>query len=429
MNNRELATVILLGVALAWMLASKAIRKSLLGVLKVLASPRLIAINLLLIAWVYLGVSSASRFGLWAPDSGFATVAWFFTGAAAWVMRIGEAGKAGFIAKRIRGLLSVGVLVEFFVNLYPFPLAGELVFQALLFFIAGIGAVAESNPELSIVDRLAKGAMVIAGLAVMAFTLQNLVSNWASLDWWSLALQLLLPVWLTLWTLPFVYAVSLYAGYEALFKRVRWYRDDRRLPAFSVAGLTATLGLSARRVNGFNTTGVTQAARARSFGEVRRAVQEFEAAQREDREARRIARMRLERYAGVKGTYADGRQLDRREFAETKRALEWVATCSEGWYGRGNRYRHDLMEVLSDLTGEGLPQDHGVTMRVRRDGQGWYAFRQTPSGYWFGIGATPKSYRWYYDGFVPPTGFPTRKGGWTDDTDDTRAEWLPEDPA
>jgi hypothetical protein len=128
---------------------------------------------------------------------------------------------------------------------------------------------------------------------------------------------------------------------------------------------------------------------------------------------------RLRRYAGSDETDAEGRRLDRREFKETMKALRWLATCQMGWYHNqdhgGPRYRADLLNALGDdlFSGYGLPPDPGVTMKVAKNGQAWYAWRRTVTGWCFAIGAAgPPSDQWEYDGPEPPQGFPGKDRRW-----------------
>jgi hypothetical protein len=96
----------------------------------------------------------------------------------------------------------------------------------------------------------------------------------------------------------------------------------------------------------------------------------------------------------------------KREFEQTRQALQWLATCHMGWYQRdedGGFYRPELLDRLgNDFTRQGLPADHGIVIHVRRDGQAWYAYRQAITGWVFAIGASeaPPS-QWLYDGAVP----------------------------
>jgi hypothetical protein len=121
---------------------------------------------------------------------------------------------------------------------------------------------------------------------------------------------------------------------------------------------------------------------------------------------------------------ADGTMLDQREFEETKDALRWAHTCHLGHHNNLGRYRADMMKILGDFERQGLPQDHGITMRVSKKGKSWYAWRRTITGYVFGIGAsegTPDE--WLYEGWEPPSGFPGQDPAWGDQPFNTPPNW------
>jgi len=122
----------------------------------------------------------------------------------------------------------------------------------------------------------------------------------------------------------------------------------------------------------------------------------------------RAAAQRLVDNAGLDGWDDVGQRLDQREFAETRRALQWLATCHMGHYRHDERYRPDLLPLVeSQFVRDGLPEDHGIVMNVAVDGQSWYAYRETVSGWYFAIGASgPPPDQWCYDGPQPSTGFP-----------------------
>lgn len=137
---------------------------------------------------------------------------------------------------------------------------------------------------------------------------------------------------------------------------------------------------------------------------------------------------RLRRYAGSDETDREGRRLDRREFKETTDALRWVATCQMGWYRRNDRYRPDLLDLLSDdFTRHGLPSESGITMRVAKKGQAWYAWRRTITGRCFAIGSSgPPPDQWELDGPEPPKGFPGQDITWGESAfaNEVNRNWL-----
>ena len=86
-----------------------------------------------------------------------------------------------------------------------------------------------------------------------------------------------------------------------------------------------------------------------------------------------------------------------------------------GWHrNRGGRYRDDLLKMIGDdFTRQGLPKESGIALRVSSDGQAWYAWRRTVTGWCFAIGAAgPPPEQWEYDGPEPPHGFPGRDRTW-----------------
>jgi len=157
----------------------------------------------------------------------------------------------------------------------------------------------------------------------------------------------------------------------------------------------------------------------------------FKKERADDLGARAATRQTLVENAGRVGVDENGLLLDRREFAETKEALRWLATCHMGWYrneDRPDQYRPDLLEALSGSRQFEFENDEPITSKVRKDGQAWFAYRMTPSGHVFGIGASgPPPSQWFYDAPAPPSGFPSEaSANWTDTLLADRPEWGPE---
>ena len=79
-----------------------------------------------------------------------------------------------------------------------------------------------------------------------------------------------------------------------------------------------------------------------------------------------------------------------------------------GHYRKRNRYDPELLALLGDgFARHGLANEHGIEMKVSEDGQAWFAYRRTVTGWCFAIGAAgPPPDQWEYDGQNPPRGFP-----------------------
>lgn len=125
---------------------------------------------------------------------------------------------------------------------------------------------------------------------------------------------------------------------------------------------------------------------------------------------------------------ACGHWLDRREFHETKEVLTTLSFNQTGWYRNHiKRYQGEAARVVPSVTRRGLSEDHGIQLRVRSDGQAWFAWRCTPGGYHFGVGGTVGGdAHWQYDGQQPPTCYPGKSHrGWRDTLlEDRSPEWT-----
>lgn len=431
MNNRELATFILLGVALVLMLFSSGVRSNLRGLGRNLLHPKI-----LLPLFIFLGtctgvVALAAHFGFWTSSLIGSTAVWLLFSGFVSFFRINDAGKdPDFFKHRLLQAVGFGAFLEFFVNLEVLPLYFELPLLLFTVFVAMLDAVAKTRTEYKAVARLTTGVLIGIGILLILVTINGLHEHWSELQPSDIRNQFLLPFWLTVGTLPCVYMVALYAGYESLILNLRIWNDRKRPSLRTLAGVAVELRGSLVDIAGFRGLPARRAVESGSFAGARSAVREFKRERDEDQAARTAARQTLADNAGVTGVDDDGLVLDRREFKETKEALEWLATCHMGWYqreDRPNKYRADLLQVLGDMVSRGLPEEHGIRMKVRRDGQAWYAYRATLSGHVFGIGAVgPPPSKWYFDGDTIPSGFPSKRHGWSDFMDETRPEWRDE---
>jgi hypothetical protein len=147
---------------------------------------------------------------------------------------------------------------------------------------------------------------------------------------------------------------------------------------------------------------------ADSFSSAANVAREVSARQRAQTSALRAKQRTLDEFAGIAGGDEAGRRLDRREFDETTAALHWLANSQAALHrGRGHYGRDVLAAVESSVNFRQLPVPHGVHMEVSDDGQSWWAWRRTVTGWHFAIGsAGPPPDEWRFDGAEPPQGFP-----------------------
>jgi len=413
LTNRELAALLILGGVAAFVLSRPGragIIESLGRLVALLCKPRLLLPLLLYVGWISLAIAFGWRLGLWNLALLKPTILWFVLSGLSLIFRLNSAiEESGYFGSAMADTLGIVAIVEFFSALESFPLWIEIPTQALAFVFAGVVVLTEKDDKSTSVRKLANGYLIILGLSALSWSIAHLVHTWASVEHGPTARELLLPIWLTPAALVFIYGFAVVAAYESSFKLMRFGRAEGSLLKQRLAMvLRANVRLgSLRHLRGFRAQRI---ARTDSFREAWAEIGCIRAEERQRVEEEAATLRRLVENAGLAGTDEAGRQLDQREFAETRKALRWLATCQMGHYrNRGERYRADLVPLVEPhFEQDGLPRLHGIVLYVSPDGQSWYATRQTVTGWWFAIGAAgPPPDQWLYDGGVPPQNFPS----------------------
>jgi hypothetical protein len=437
MNNRELVTLIYLSLSVGLLIAlaiANGGRESLLQVTRSLFASRLTIALSFYIAVCVGAIWLIWHIGLWDWSLAGSTILWFLLVGFSWFFNLGDAAKnPRFFRRRLIEAVSIGALLEVYVNLAVFSLPVEFVVQFFILLIALLGLGGELEKNLALIARASRAILLAGGLLIFVFTTIELVSHRRDLDYFNILEQFLLPLWLTAVAIPVIYLLALIDGYGSLFRMLTWWNDHHRPSWRALLGVSLDLRGSLLDLNEFRGTASQQAARAKTVRTARKIVVEFKRTRAADRRARHEARKLLGERAGLVGTDSEGLQLDRREFQATKDALRDLANCQAGWYRndqlRTDSYRSDFLDIFMGSGLAGLPTDHGITLKVRADGKAWYAYRQTPSGHFFAIGASgPPPSEWYWDGDKPPPGFPSKRVGWTSFMEPDRAEWRAEKP-
>lgn len=413
LNNREVAVLVWLSVVLIVTLSQRDLRGPLGRVAAVAAQPAIVVSTAALASYSAGVALLASHLGLWEPDLIKETVIWFVGIALGLLMNVGHVSERnGWFRHEAAKAMRITIFVEFFVNLAVLSLPLELLLAPFLALLATMSALAEGREDRRPAKSLTDGLLGLVGFALFTFVGVQLLTDWESFSNRHTLQSLALPVWLTLGALPFIYALGVWSGYRSAFADIDGASSSGRARVRAKLTLLAGLHLRARELGEFRVYEATTIANATSLEEARHAVRGFRAGLEEERKALKEQEDRLRRYAGVDGVDEQGRRLDQREFAETKEALQYLAMAQSGWYTNPEkRYREDLVGLLELFPG--LPAGHGISMSVAPDGQSWWAWRRTITGWCFAIGsAAPPPDEWLHDGPEPPIGFPGEDPAW-----------------
>jgi hypothetical protein len=418
LDNREIAAFVWLGAAALWVLSQQKLRESIAGVFKAFFQAVIVIPLLAMLAWIGFELWAGARLALWNATLAKSTLLWTVGSAGVLFFNCTQAASdPRFFRRTIVGTIGVAVFIEFFMNSYVMSLPAEFVLQFVIIVLSLVAAVGGVKPEHKAAKMLCEVLLAAIGFALFIYTVRQVYLGWNRIDGQALLLEFALPIWLTAGLLPFLYILSFYVVYDAAFRGINWATTDGRSRWRSRLALLSALHLRTGAVQKFTWNWAKRLSEAGSLSAARGVVEAFLEELRCARQAELDEQERIRRFTGSQETDEEGRRLDRREFAATIDALRWLETCQMGWYrSRGGRYRDDLLKMIrDDFARQGLPKKSGITFRVSADGQAWYAWRRTATGWCFAIGAAgPPPDQWEYDGPEPPQGFPDQDPAWGD---------------
>lgn len=386
LTTREIASLILLLVALIALISWPATRNPLregFGSIAQALHWKLVVSFLALLCWIAVCLRLGSLVTLWDLSLLKDSIIITLTFAIPMMFRIPKAETGGAIVRRlVLDALGLVALLEFYVNVEPLPLVGELLLQVVATALVVLNSMAATRREWASVRKVTGGLLSVIGVGLIFWTTAAIIWDRDALDWVGLLRSFLLGVWLPALLLPFFYVAAFLMVAETVFVRLRLFSSETRSPIrVRIAvfmGLRMSVKLASRFIGRYN-----QVATSRSFREASYFMRTFrrEVHQQDEVERQRLAT--LEANTGLTGVDTKGAQLDRREFHETKERLRWVSVCEMGRYERNNhRYWSDadgLTDIIVDASKHGLPAEHGITVQTDSDAQRWRAWRVLPS--------------------------------------------------
>ena len=418
LSTREQALLILIAIFLCFLLASPGLRAHIPRLFRTSLHSAILLPLLLMLAYASFEVWIGFQLRLWSPILAKETVIWTIASGAVLLYKgiLHANHEPRFFRETASATIAPTVFLTFFMNLTTFGLLTELALQLFLIPVTILSTLAHASSDKGhrAVGRLCDGLASLVVLLWFIYTVIHVQNIWHQLDLHLLVQKLLLPMWLTLGLLPFIYVLSVYVAYQRPLGILKSQTHVFRVRCRAIVAIILTLGLKVRDIAQLQHFWIRKLVDAKTLAAARSAARQFQQSLRDAERAIVEENDRLRRYAGIDGADSGGRRLDRREFKETIKALHWLATCHAGHYRKRNRYDRNLLHLVGDtFTTWGIPKESGITMRVAKGGQRWFAYRRTVSGWCFAIGAAgPPPDQWEYDGPDPPSGFPGEDDCW-----------------
>lgn len=129
LNNRELAALIWIGVAVLWAFSKPSVRESFVGVIRAFIKPQILISVAAMLAWVGLELSVGVRLALWNLALAKGTTLWTLGSAGVLLFNCTQIDSDGddphFFRRTILATVGVAAFVEFFVNLYVMTVVSD----------------------------------------------------------------------------------------------------------------------------------------------------------------------------------------------------------------------------------------------------------------------------------------------------------------
>jgi len=226
-NNREIATGIWLMIVVLWAGKIVGVREAFANVLKAFLHPKIIVPILLLVGYLWIEVLLFKHWNLWDMSLLKDTIYWgALTGFVLFMNFMGEKETIQFLKKTAFECVAAPVFIQILLNLYTFPLFGELIFMPVIALLAMMIVIAETKPEYAPAKKLFDGILVSIGLGMTIYLIRMTWLHHSELSLSNLLLSVLLPILLTVFFLPFLYIAKLIANYEMFFVRLQLHILD-----------------------------------------------------------------------------------------------------------------------------------------------------------------------------------------------------------
>lgn len=383
MDNREYASIILIGLLAIYLLAKGkllSVIKSFADVAKPALNPKILVPALILVAYSLLLIYGAFVCGFWNTGILLDTILEVvFVGFPSMLIASKTTSVTSIKNELIVPEVGFGALTSFYINLVCFPILVEVVLQLVILFL-GIGyALFSSKRELSNL-RLFENARAVLGIIVFVAATFLLSNTWFSMDWSDELSSLFLSIWYPIFIAPYVLALAYYASLESMSMRINVVGEN--LPAKEFVNIAMALLPNFRYIRHFNGWNAHEYLGSLNPSEKASYLDTFK---REIDTVAANANAKVKRFElgkGRSGFDQDGIWLDWTYLEEMKSFLWTIASLENRSWMESGTYS-SLEEAFNCF----LPKDCSGSLLHSREKDAYVCWVIDPSGFVFAAGS------------------------------------------
>ena len=227
LNSRELASIIW-GIAFfAIFMLNKSARISFGRLVKSALRYELVTLCLLFLIWVSISTLLLNFAELWHQSLLKDTVIWALFSGIYLMGRCVQAKNQSILFRDLfRASLAIGVVVEFILNLYTFEVWVEMLLVPVFCLVILLQALSVKVPTSNLLIKCVGCMSAVSGLFFIIFFAISIYKQPQKLLSADMAVQFLLPLYLTATCAPAFYLIALYSRYESLMTSIN--TDDSK---------------------------------------------------------------------------------------------------------------------------------------------------------------------------------------------------------
>jgi hypothetical protein len=222
LSTRELALATWILIALTACMFSKNIRHSFTDLLKALFAWKISVSLLVFFIHTASYVFVLFKLGLWDISLLKDTMIWLLSFGFISLMNVNKVNDSKYFKTVLFDTMKWTIAIEFILNFFTFSLTKELIIVPILVFSVMMQVFASFKQEHKQVENLFKYILTAFGISIFVFSLYKTVEQHSKLFTFDNLKSFLLPVFLSLTFLPFMYLYNLFVKYEGLWTRLNF---------------------------------------------------------------------------------------------------------------------------------------------------------------------------------------------------------------
>ncbi len=183
-----------------------------------------------------------------------------------------------YFRKIVSDNLKLVLVLVFIINFYTLHLLAELILVPVLFMIVAMSAVAEMKEGYAPVKKLVDFILGAWGIFLVVFTLSSVLNDYQNLLTMDNLRTFLLPLYLTLAFLPFLYSFAIFMAYENIFVRLNISigKRDEELLRIAKRKMFCAFGFNLGKLNKFSKENTVKLWSLKNEEELREIIDQFE---------------------------------------------------------------------------------------------------------------------------------------------------------